>query len=48
MKFVQFIEYNMRKIFIEKLYINEMEKLFPDAFLKNQNLAYLWMNSLKI
>ena len=39
MKFVQFIEYNMRKIFIEKLYINEMEKLFPNAFLKKSKFS---------
>ena len=26
---------------------NVMEKLFPDPVLKNQNWAYLWMNSLK-
>ena len=24
---------------------NVMEKLFPDSFLKNQNWAYLWINS---
>ena len=24
-----------------------MEKLFPDPFLKNQNSAYLWINSVK-
>ena len=24
-----------------------MEKLFPDPFLKTQNQAYLWINSLK-
>ena len=23
-------------------------KLFPDLFLKNENLAYLWINSLKL
>ena len=26
---------------------NVVEKLFPDYFLKNQNWAYLWINSLK-
>ena len=26
---------------------NVVEKLFPDPFLKNQNWAYLWINSLK-
>ena len=24
-----------------------VEKLYPDAFLKNQNGAYLWINSIK-
>ena len=24
-----------------------VEKLFPDPFIKNQNWAYLWINSLK-
>ena len=26
---------------------NVLEKLLPDAFLKNQNCAHLWINSLK-
>ena len=26
---------------------NVVEKLFPDAFLKNLKLAYLWINNLK-
>ena len=39
MKFVQFMECNMRKIFIEKLYTNVMEKLFPDAFLKKSKFS---------
>ena len=26
---------------------NVLEKLFPDLFLKNQNLAYFWINCLK-
>ena len=26
---------------------NVVEKLFPDSFLKNQNLAYMRINSLK-
>ena len=25
-----------------------MEKLVPDPFLKNQNLVYLWINSLRL
>ena len=43
MKFGQFIEYNMRNIFLEKSYT----KLFPEPFLRDQNWAYLWINSLK-
>ena len=41
-KFGQLIEYNMRNIFLEKSYT----KLFADPFLKNENRAYLWINSL--
>ena len=26
---------------------NVVEKLFPDPFIKSQNWAYLWINSLK-
>ena len=47
MKFGQLIEYNMRNIFLEKHTQNVVEKLVPDHFLKNQNWAYLWINSLK-
>ena len=36
-KFGQLIEYNMRKFFQKNPKKNEMEKLFPDLFLKNQN-----------
>ena len=35
MKFGQLIEYNIKNIFLEKLYKNVLEKLFPDPFLKN-------------
>ena len=35
MKFGQLIESNMRNIFLEKSYADEI--LFPDTFLKNQN-----------
>ena len=35
MKFSQLIEHNMRSIFLEKLYKNMVEELFPDLFLKN-------------
>ena len=34
-KFGQLIEYKMRNIFLKKSYINVVEKLFPDPFLKN-------------
>ena len=26
---------------------NVKQKLFPDPYLKNQNCAYLWINSVK-
>ena len=41
MKFDQLIEYNTANIFLEKSYQNVVENLFPDPFLKDQNLAYL-------
>ena len=34
-KFGQLIEHKMRNIFLKKSYINVVEKLFPDPFLKN-------------
>ena len=37
MKFGQTIEYNMKKIFLEKSYTNVVEKLFSDPFMRNQN-----------
>ena len=40
-KFGQLIKYNMKNIFLV------VEKLFPEPFLKYQNWAYLWINSLK-
>ena len=46
-KFVQLREYNMRNIILEKSYTNVVDKLLPHPFLKNQNWAYLWINSLK-
>ena len=46
-KFSQLIEPNMKNIFLEKSYTNVMEKLVPDPFLKNENWAYVWNNSLK-
>ena len=47
MKLGQLIENNMRNIFLEKSYKDVVEKLFLDSFLKNQILAYLWINSLQ-
>ena len=47
MKFGQLIEYNMSKIFLKNHTQNVLEKLFPDPYLKNQNGAYLWINSVK-
>ena len=35
MRFGQLIEYNMRNIFLEKLYTKWVEKLVPDPFQKN-------------
>ena len=47
--FRQLIEYNMRNIFLEKSYTthNVVEKLISDPFIKNENWAYLRINSLK-
>ena len=47
MKFGQLTEYNMRNIFLKSHTQNMVEKLVPDLFTKNQNWAYLWINSLK-
>ena len=47
MKFGQLIEYNISNIFLENHTENSVEKLFPDPFLKNQNVAYLWIDRLK-
>ena len=46
-KYGQLIEYNMKRIFLENQTQNIVEKLVPNPFLKNQNWAYLWINSLK-
>ena len=46
MKFGQLIECNMRNIFLQKSYTKQVEKLVPDPFLKNENLAHLLINSL--
>ena len=37
MKFDQLTEYNMRNIFVENYAQNVLKKLFPDAYVKNQN-----------
>ena len=42
----QLIEYNIRNMLLEKLYTNEVQKPFPDPYLKNQNWTYLWIGSL--
>ena len=47
MKFGQLIEYNTRNIFIEKSYAKCAGETIPDPYLKNQNWAYLWINSVK-
>ena len=47
MKLTEFIKYNMRNIFLKNHTPDVVVKLFPDTFLKNQNLAYLWINRLK-
>ena len=52
MKLGQFTEYSMRCIFLEISYTKYggeaiVEKPFPNLFLKIQNWAYLWINSLK-
>ena len=45
-KFSQLIEYNMRKIFLEK-YIQNLvvQRVVLGHFLKNQNWTYLCINS---
>ena len=47
MKFGQLIEYNMRNIFVEKSYTKFAGETIPRPFSKNQNWAYLWINSAK-
>ena len=46
MKFGQLIECNMKNI-LKNYTQNVVEKLVRKPFLKNQNWAYLWVNSLK-
>ena len=45
MKSGQLIEYNMVNVLLLKKIIHK--KLVPHTFLKNQNWAYLWINSIK-
>ena len=48
MKFVQIIEYNMRKIFLEKKHTqNLMQKLSPEPFLKKPKIEHVWINGIK-
>ena len=46
MKFGKLIEYNLRNIFVEKSYTKCAAELFPHPYLKYQNWAYLWINSV--
>ena len=48
MKFGKLIEYNLRNIFVEKSYTKCAAELFPHPYLKYQNWAYLWINSVKV
>ena len=48
MTFGQLVEYDMRNMkFVKNHTQDMMEKLFQVVFLKNQNWAYLWINSVK-
>ena len=47
MKRGHLIEYHMRKIFLKIHTQNVVEKLFQEPALKPQNVAYLWMHSIK-
>ena len=46
-KFGQLTAYDIKKCLLKNYTQNVVEKLFPYAFLKSQNLAYLWINCLK-
>ena len=48
MKFGQLIEYNLGNIFVEKSCIKCAAGTILDPYLKYQNLAYLWINSVKL
>ena len=47
MKFGQLIEYNMRKIFLEKPYKKCGGETIPRLFSKKSNWACLWINPVK-
>ena len=47
MKFGQLKEYKMKNIFLEKPYTKYGEETSSNLFLKNQNSAYVRINSLK-
>ena len=47
MKFDQLIEHNMRKIFVEKSYTKCAGEIIPRSLSKNQNSAYLWIDSVE-
>ena len=47
MKFDQLLEYNMRNIFAKKSYTKYAGEIIPRPLSKNQNWAYLWINSVK-
>ena len=47
MKFGQLIEYNMRNISVEKSYPKYAGETVLGSLSKNQNLAYLWIDSVK-
>ena len=48
MKLGQLPEYNMRKIFLENHLQNEVEKLFSEPFLENQNFYSLFLLYAKL
>ena len=47
MKFGQLIQYNIKNVFLEKSHTKCDGETMPDPFLKNQNWAYIWINSVK-
>ena len=47
MKFCQLIEYNMRNIFLEKLYTKCGRRTILKPFSKKSKTEHLWINILK-